>query len=78
MSETIIIAIIGIAGTVVVEVLRRILTNRQTKQQQMLDEMRALQSQVKELQDSLDEWKTKYYQLLLDISQNKSGLDLQK
>ncbi len=74
MLEAIIIAVIGLVGTVIVEVLRRFFTNRQTKQQMMLDEMRELKAQVRELQDSLDEWKTKYYQLLMQISnkQNES------
>lgn len=73
MSEAIIIAVIGLVGTVIVEVLRRFFTNRQEQRQQMIDEMRALKAQVKELQDSLDEWKTKYYQLLRQISNKQNA-----
>lgn len=73
MLEAIIIATIGLVGTVIVEVLRRFFTNRQIQRQEMLDEMRALKAQVKELQDSLDEWKTKYYQLLMQISNKQNA-----
>jgi len=73
MLEAIIIALIGLVGTVIVEVLRRFFNNRQIQRQEMLDEMRALKAQVKELQDSLDEWKTKYYQLLMQISNQQNA-----
>ncbi|OFV75375.1 hypothetical protein [Rhodococcus erythropolis] len=73
MLEAIIIALIGLVGTVIVEVLRRFFNNRQIQRQEMLDEMRALKAQVKELQDSLDEWKTKYYQLLMQISNKQNA-----
>ena len=73
MLEAIIIAVIGLVGTVIVEVLRRFFTNRQIQRQEMIDEMRALKAQVKELQDSLDEWKTKYYQLLRQISDKQNA-----
>ncbi|WP_279163869.1 MULTISPECIES: hypothetical protein [Rhodococcus] len=73
MIEAIIIAVIGLVGSVIVEVLRRFFTNRQIQRQEMLDEMRVLKAQVKELQDSLDEWKTKYYQLLMQISNKQNG-----
>ncbi|MBP2522788.1 hypothetical protein [Rhodococcus sp. PvP104] len=73
MLEAIIIATIGLVGTVIVEVLRRFFNNRQIQRQEMLDEMRALKAQVKELQDSLDEWKTKYYQLLMQISNKQNA-----
>ncbi|MET8315012.1 hypothetical protein ABZU78_12910 [Rhodococcus erythropolis] len=73
MIEAIIIAVIGLVGSVIVEVLRRFFTNRQIQRQEMLDEMRVLKAQVKELQDSLDEWKTKYYQLLMQIGNKQNG-----
>lgn len=73
MIEAIIIAVSGLVGSVIVEVLRRFFTNRQIQRQEMLDEMRVLKAQVKELQDSLDEWKTKYYQLLMQIGNKQNG-----
>ena len=66
----VLIAVITVVGGIIIEMLRRSANKRKDEQQKLLDEIKELKTQVNELQDSLDEWKSKYYLLLLEMTNN--------
>lgn len=75
MSEGIIIALISLAGLIIVEVLRRGYNNKKSKEleterkhQELVEEIKELRRQVEELQDEVIEWQEKYLNLLRELA----------
>ncbi|WP_148222530.1 hypothetical protein [Rhodococcus opacus] len=69
MIEVIVAVVAGVFA-ILLELLRRSSNKREKQQQQLLDEIKELKTQVNDLQDSLDEWKSKYYLLLMEMTNN--------
>lgn len=68
MSETIVIAIITFLGGGIAEFIRSGFNYRNKKHDDLIGQITTLQRKVDELIDDVDEWKQKYYQLLIDLT----------
>ncbi|MCC4303981.1 MULTISPECIES: hypothetical protein [Rhodococcus] len=67
----VVVALISLLGVLAVEYLRRASNKRKEAQEELLLEIRELKQQVVHLQESLDEWKSKYYLLLLEMTKEE-------